>query len=188
EILATRFDRVWPDGTGVRMAGRRLGFAVPENVNGTDLFPLLAREKLSFWFLGGRPGVAQTALERCAAAFPNARFLGATDGYQHDWDAALEKISAAAPDVLLVALGVTLQEKWIAAHDSRLRHAAGCTIAVGGLLDFLSGRIPRAPRWMRRAGIEWLWRLAMEPRRMFRRYVIGNVLFLRRLPRRRLTA
>lgn len=183
DILNRRFDRVWPDGVGVRMAGRRLGFAVSENVNGTDLFPMLASGGgLSFWFLGGRPGVAAAARAKCAAAFPQSRFLGATDGFQDDWSPALEEISAAKPDVLLVALGVPLQEKWLDAYAGRL-NGVGCAIAVGGLLDFLSGNIPRAPRWVRRLSLEWVWRLAMEPRRMFRRYVVGNVVFLRRIAR-----
>ena len=182
DILNRRCARVWPDGVGVRMAGRKLGFAVPENVNGTDLFPLLAGEGLSFWFLGGRPGVAEEALRRCAERFPSSRFLGATDGYRSDWDEAIGAIVRARPDVLLVAMGVPLQEKWIAARLDRLE-GVGAVLAVGGLLDFLSGRIARAPRWVRRLSLEWAWRLAMEPRRMFRRYVIGNFLFLWRVNR-----
>ena len=183
-LLNDTFDKVWPDGTGIRMAGRKLGFVVPENINGTDLFPRLASEGLSFWFLGGRPGVAEEARRRCAAQFPQSRFIGVTDGFQDNWDAVLDEIEAARPDVLLVALGVPLQEKWIAAHRDKLR-GVGCVMAVGGLLDFLSGRIPRAPLWMRRRGIEWIWRFAMEPRRMFRRYMIGNVTFLRAIARER---
>ena len=180
-ILATRFAKVWPDGVGVRMAGRRLGFAVPENVNGTDLFPLLAASGgLSFWFLGAAPGVAEEALRKCREKFPASRFLGATDGYRTDWTGELRRISSARPDVLLVALGVPMQEKWIDAHMDELG-GIGSVLAVGGLLDFLSGRIPRAPKWVRRASLEWAWRLAMEPRRMFRRYVIGNWLFLHRV-------
>ena len=181
DILNNVFDKVWPDGVGVRMAGRRLGFSVPENVNGTDLFPLIASSGgLSFWFLGGRPGVADKAMEKCREMFPNSRFLGATDGYQSDWSRVLPDIAAARPDVLLVALGVPLQEKWLASHWEHLR-GVGCAIAVGGLLDFLSGRIPRAPRWVRKLSIEWMWRLAMEPRRMFSRYVIGNFMFMYRI-------
>ena len=181
DILNNVFDKVWPDGVGVRMAGRRLGFSVPENVNGTDLFPLIASSGgLSFWFLGGRPGVAVKAMERCMKMFPTSRFLGATDGYQSDWSRVLPDIAAARPDVLLVALGVPMQEKWLATHGKHLRDI-GCAIAVGGLLDFLSGRIPRAPRWVRKLSIEWMWRLAMEPRRMFVRYVIGNFMFMHRI-------
>ena len=182
-ILNERCDRVWPDGVGVRIAGRRLGFVVPENVNGTDLFPKIASAGgLSFWFLGGRPGVAEEALRRCSVRFPQSRFIGATDGFQDDWNVAISAIANARPDVLLVALGVPLQEKWIASHLDGLKDV-GCVMAVGGLLDFLSGRIPRAPQWVRRCSLEWVWRLVMEPRRMFRRYVVGNFVFLYRVAR-----
>ena len=182
-ILGETFDKVWPDGSGVRIAGRTLGFAVPDNVNGTDLFPELAASGLTFWFLGGRPGVAEEAARRCAAKWPASKFAGAAHGYMDDWEGTLREIEAARPDVLLVALGVPAQEKWIVERAERLRAAAGCTMAVGGLLDFLSGRIPRAPLFIRRMGFEWVWRLAMEPRRMFRRYVVGNAEFLLRLRR-----
>ena len=181
EILNGRCERVWPDGVGVLMAGRKLGFAVPENVNGTDLLPLVMEEGgLSFWFLGAAPGVAEEAMRRCRERFPRSRFLGASDGFAKDWNPVIAEISAARPDVLLVGMGVPLQEKWIAAHIGDLK-GVGAVVAIGALLDFLSGRVRRAPVWMRRAKLEWVWRLAIEPRRMFRRYVIGNFLFLRRV-------
>ncbi|MBR1609705.1 MAG: WecB/TagA/CpsF family glycosyltransferase, partial [Kiritimatiellae bacterium] len=148
-ILKRECDKVWPDGIGVEIAGKALGFAIPENLCGTDLVPAaMAAGGLSFWFLGGRAGVAQKALEKCAAAYPQSRFLGAMDGYQDDWGDAIAKIREARPDVLLVAMGVPIQEKWIAAHRNDLPEV-GCFIAVGGLLDNLSGRIPRAPRFVR---------------------------------------
>ena len=174
--ILRRADRVWPDGTGVRMAGRHLGFAVPENVNGTDLFPpLIARaaaEGRSVFFYGAGPGVAE--------AQPALKVAGVCDGFVAD-DEAVRRVNAARPDILLVARGVPLQEKWIAAHLAELDCA--CAIAVGGLFDFVSGRIPRAPAWMRRLGVEWTWRLLQEPRRMFRRYVFGNPLFIWRVMR-----
>ena len=174
EILR-RCDVVWPDGTGVRMAGRRLGFPVPENVNGTDLFPLLSGRVFLY---GAAPGVAERAAENVRAKYPQMTVVGTADGFG-DERAVIEAVNRVRPDILLVAKGVPLQEKWIAAHLGELK--CGCVIAVGGLLDFVSGRIPRAPLWMRRLGIEWLYRLKCEPVRMFRRYVIGNPLFLSRL-------
>lgn len=187
DILNRFCDKVWPDGHGVRMAARSLGFTVPENVNGTDLFPQVAAAGgLSFWFLGGRPGVAERALRNAAVAFPASRFLGAADGYRKDWTPVLEAIAKAKPDVLLVGMGVPIQEKWMAAHERELRAAGvGCTLGVGGLFDFVSGRIPRAPVWLRHRELEWVWRLAMEPRRMFRRYIIGNFAFLRQVRKER---
>ena len=174
EILR-RCDVVWPDGTGVRMAGRRLGFPVPENVNGTDLFPLLSGRVFLY---GAAPGVAERATEIVRAKHPQMTVVGTADGFG-DERAVIEAVNRVRPDILLVAKGVPLQEKWIAEHLGELK--CGCAIAVGGLLDFVSGRIPRAPLWMRRLGIEWLYRLKCEPVRMFRRYVIGNPLFLLRL-------
>ncbi|MCQ2390478.1 MAG: WecB/TagA/CpsF family glycosyltransferase [Kiritimatiellae bacterium] len=177
EVLK-RCDRVWPDGTGVRMAGRRYGFPVPANVNGTDLFPLLSGRVFLY---GAGPGVAERAAANIKKAHPQMEVVGTADGYG-DERAAISTINRVEPDVLLVARGVPLQEKWIAAHLHELR--CGAVLAVGGLLDFVSGRIPRAPHWMRCLGIEWLYRLKCEPIRMFRRYVIGNPLFLWRLRQR----
>ena len=174
EILR-RCDCVWPDGTGVRMAGRRLGFPVPANVNGTDLFPLLEGRVFLY---GAAPGVAERAAENVRRKYPKMTVVGTADGFG-DERAVIAAVNRAEPDVLLVAKGVPKQEKWIAAHLGELR--CGAVLAVGGLLDFVSGRIPRAPLWMRRLGIEWLYRLKCEPVRMFRRYVIGNPLFLMRL-------
>lgn len=181
EILRSA-DAVWPDGTGVRMAGRHLGFPVPENVNGTDMFPLLCRravqEGVSLFLYGARPGVAETAAAKAKADCPGLKIAGVCDGYVSDAE-AIEKINAARPDIVLVAKGMPIQEKWMAAHRNDLSCRA--IVAVGGLFDFVSGRIPRAPKVMRRLGIEWLFRLACEPRRMFRRYVLGNPLFIARL-------
>lgn len=176
EILR-RCDCVWPDGTGVRIAGRRLGFPVPENVNGTDLFPLLTGRVFLY---GAAPGVAERAAENVRRQYPQMTIVGTADGFGDERE-VLAAINRVRPDIVLVAKGVPRQEKWIAAHLGEL--ACGSVIAVGGLLDFVSGRIPRAPRWMRRLGIEWLYRLKCEPVRLFRRYVIGNPLFMMRLRR-----
>ena len=104
-------------------------------------------------------------------------------GCEAEERAVIARINALAPDILLVAMGVPRQEKWIAAHRKEL--VCGAAMAVGGLLDFVSERIPRAPLWMRKLGIEWCFRLYQEPLRLFRRYVIGNPLFLLRVLCRR---
>ena len=88
-------------------------------------------------------------------------------------------VNACRPDILLVALGVPRQELWLAKHRDELH--CGAAIAVGGLLDFVSGRIPRAPAWLRRCGLEWTYRLYQEPIRLFRRYVLGNPAFVLRV-------
>ena len=175
-------DAVWPDGSGVRIAGRILGFQVPANVNGTDMFPLICAKPYRIFMLGAAPGVAETAMKKAAAEFPNAKFVGAYPGFFVDGAEEKEviaRINALDPDILFVAMGVPRQEKWIHRHLSELK--CGVAVAVGGLFDFVSGRIPRAPMWMRKCGIEWCYRLYREPLRLFRRYVIGNPLFILRL-------
>ena len=181
EIL-NRADAVWPDGSGVRMAGRLRRFPVPDNVNGTDMFPLICARPYRIYMLGGEPGVAETAMRKAQERFPAAKFVGASPGFfadEAEERAVIAGINALSPDILLVAMGVPKQEKWIARHLNEL--SCGAALAVGGLLDFVSERIPRAPVWMRRMGIEWCYRLYQEPRRMFRRYVLGNPLFLFRV-------
>lgn len=181
EIL-NHADAVWPDGSGIRMAGRIRRFPVPENVNGTDMFPLICARPYRIFMLGAAPGVAEKALENARAKFPAAQFVGAASGFfadEAEERAVIARINALNPDILLVAMGVPRQEKWIARHRGEL--VCGTAMAVGGLLDFVSGRIPRAPDWMRKLGIEWCYRLYQEPVRLFRRYVIGNPLFLLRV-------
>lgn len=184
--VLNRADAVWPDGSGVRLAGRILRFPVPENVNGTDMFPLIAAKPYRIYMLGAAPGVAELAMKKARERFPSAHFVGASHGYFADAAAeraAIERINAADPDILLVAMGVPRQELWIDRHRGELR--CGVALAVGGLLDFVSERIPRAPAWMRRCGIEWCYRLYQEPVRLFRRYIIGNPLFVLRVWRSR---
>ena len=180
--ILNRADAVWPDGSGIRMAGRIRRFPVPENVNGTDMFPLICAKPYRIFMLGAAPGVAEKAMARAQTEFPAAQFVGAAPGFfadEAEERAVIARINALDPDILLVAMGVPRQEKWIDRHRSEL--VCGVVMAVGGLLDFVSGRIPRAPVWMRKLGIEWCYRLYQEPVRLFRRYVIGNPLFLLRV-------
>ena len=180
--ILNQADAVWPDGSGIRMAGRIRHFPVPDNVNGTDMFPLICGKPYRIFMLGAAPGVAEKAMENAKAKFPAARFVGAADGFFADKQkeqSVIARINGLDPDILLVAMGVPRQEKWIAEHRHEL--VCGAAVAVGGLLDFVSGRIPRAPGWMRKLGIEWCYRLYQEPVRLFRRYVIGNPLFILRV-------
>ncbi|MBO4618779.1 MAG: WecB/TagA/CpsF family glycosyltransferase [Victivallales bacterium] len=180
--ILNRADAVWPDGAGVRLAGRIKGFPVPSNVNGTDMFPLLCQRPYRIFLLGGAPGVAEQAMAKAHEKYPTAQFVGAASGFFADETEerqVIDQINALRPDILLVALGVPLQEKWIDHHRTELN--CGVALAVGGLLDFVSGRIPRAPKWLRRLGLEWCYRLCQEPKRLFKRYIIGNPLFVLRL-------
>ncbi|MGL5113897.1 MAG: WecB/TagA/CpsF family glycosyltransferase [Beijerinckiaceae bacterium] len=176
---------VLPDGVGVDIAAKMLtGAPFSANLNGTDFIPKLLQDAdrpLRIALYGARPGVAARAAAVLATPMPSHSFGPVADGYGDAATAArfLATLEAAPVDILLVALGNPLQECWIAAHiDGRhARVAAG----VGALFDFLAGEVERAPESWRRLRLEWLYRLAMEPRRMFRRYVLGNPLFLLRV-------
>lgn len=170
-ILAAA-DLVVPDGAGVVWAARHLGHAVPERVAGFDLAQaLLARAATEGWrvyLFGGAPGIAAKAAETAAARFPGLVVAGVRHGYfTADESAAIAAdIRAAGPAILLAALGVPKQEKWLAANAATL--GVPLSMGVGGTFDVMAGVAMRAPLWMQRAGLEWLYRLGSDPRR-FRR-------------------
>ena len=180
-------DLLFADGSGLALGARLHGRRFRDNVNGTDLFPLLceraALEGASIFLFGGRPGVASSAAKAMTARFHGLDIAGTHHGYVAPYSpeegALVEAINASGANILLVGLGVPLQEVWI--HRLRPRLAPAVVAGVGGLFDFYSGRIPRAPRHLRRLGLEWVWRLWQEPGRMWRRYVLGNPRFVARL-------
>lgn len=179
--------RVLPDGIGLHLAGKLLGTPLRSNVNGTDLFPLLCERlsatDLSLFLLGARPGVADETARRMQERFPGLRIAGVAPGYfdEAGEQAVVDAINRSGAGVLLVAMGVPRQEAWLQRWHGRL--APPVRMGVGGLFDFYSGRIPRAPAWLRELGLEWTYRLRQEPARMWRRYVIGNPQFLWRVYR-----
>lgn len=178
-------DWVFVDGIGMKIAGKLLNQPIRANVNGTDLFPLLcadlARSRRSLFLLGAKPGVAQAAAQWATQRFPELLIAGTQDGYFTEAQTAsvLAQIRSTQPDVILVAMGAPRQEAWINRH----MNDTGATLAlgVGGLFDYFSGNIPRAPMWMQRGGLEWIFRLLQEPTRLWRRYLLGNWLFLARI-------
>ncbi|MFO1406400.1 MAG: WecB/TagA/CpsF family glycosyltransferase [Steroidobacteraceae bacterium] len=184
-----RADRVFADGIGIRLGARMLGQKMADNVNGTDLFPRLcdaaSRSGIRLFLLGARPGVAESAAEAMRARFPGLEIAGTMHGYfaPAQTDAVIRRINASRADVLLVAMGAPHQDLWLMHHDARI--GPPVRLGVGGLFDYYSGRIPRAPGWMREAGLEWVWRLRCEPRRLWKRYLVGNPLFLARVARNR---
>lgn len=187
------FDRIFADGAGMRLAARAEGIALADNVNGTDLFPVLcdvaARAEVSLFLLGGREGIAATAAERMCRIIPGLEIAGTAPAYfasVEEEDRLISLVNSSGARVLLVGMGVPLQELWIARNRHRLR--AEVVIGVGGLFDYYSGRIARAPYLFRRFGLECAWRLALEPRRLARRYLLGNAEFLMRLAVQRLIA
>ena len=177
-------DLLLPDGIGMEIAARVSGLEKPENLNGTDLFPLIceraATEGAGLFLLGGMPGVADAAATWACGHYPSLRIRGTQHGYfdKHDEDALIERINSSGAAILFVGFGVPLQEEWIARNRHRLE--APVVLGVGGLFDYYSGRIARAPAAIRAMRCEWAWRLAMEPRRMASRYLVGNAVFLAR--------
>ncbi|PWM75394.1 MAG: glycosyltransferase, partial [Lentisphaerae bacterium] len=190
-LMKERFE-VLADGIGLVIAGKLTGQRLRENINGSDMYPHLCemaeKNGFSIYLLGARPGVAETMRRKTLESYPLLKFAGVRDGC-FDLDAGAEQvvaaINASGADILLVAFGVPRQEKWLERWGEQL--AAPVRIGVGGLFDFYSGRIRRAPLWMREIGMEWSFRLLMEPRRLFKRYIIGNPLFLWRVVRRQLS-
>ncbi|WP_254430675.1 MULTISPECIES: WecB/TagA/CpsF family glycosyltransferase [unclassified Ruegeria] len=180
-----RADMILPDGIGVEVTAKLQGVPLAENLNGTDFVPKLlkraARLGQSVYLLGGSPGTAQAAAARLQHMIPDLVVVGTRDGYEGAArvDEAIDDINQSGADILLIAMGVPLQELWITQNRHRLD--PGIALGVGALFDFLAGNVRRAPRIVRRARMEWAWRLAMEPRRMARRYLVGNFEFLVRV-------
>lgn len=176
-----RCDLLLADGSGVLWGSRFLGKPLTYNLNGTDLTPALcelgASKGLSVYFLGAKSDVANSAATNLANAYPGLEISGVQHGYfdEDETDSVLEKIREARPHLLLVAMGVPRQEIWI---DKYSQHLPGIAcMGVGGLFDFMAKQVPRAPLRIRQSGFEWAWRLYIEPRRLWRRYTIGNLIF-----------
>lgn len=187
KVLAN-FDHLFGDGAGIALAARLSGSSLVDNVNGTDLFPVLCEHleqtNSSVFFFGAKPGVAQAAAANTRTKF-NIKVAGTADGYSYDDEQVIAKINESGANILLVGMGMPIQEEWIVRNMSPLKPMV--VIAVGGLLDFVSGNARRAPKPIRKLRLEWVWRLANEPRRLFSRYVIGVPRFLMLLGRRRHT-
>jgi len=179
-------DLRYPDGQSVVWASRLLGVGLPERIATTDVVnPLAAvaaeRDKRVFLY-GSKPGVAARAAARLREANPGL-VIDARDGYPAagEMRGVIDQINAFGPHLLFVGLGDPGQQYWIQAHRHELN--APVILTCGGLFDWASGDNPRAPRWMLASGLEWLWRLMLEPRRLGARYLIGNPAFLLRLAR-----
>jgi N-acetylglucosaminyldiphosphoundecaprenol N-acetyl-beta-D-mannosaminyltransferase len=163
-------DLVTADGQGVVLAARLLNVPIRERVSGVDmvqrLCELATEAGRSVFLLGGAEGVAEAAAEKLAAAVPGLRLAGVQHGYftPEEEPAVIERIRRAEPAVLFVAFGIPKQEKWIRAHMEEL--GVPVCIGVGGSFDVISGRLKRAPAWMRRCGLEWLFRVIQEPWRL----------------------
>jgi exopolysaccharide biosynthesis WecB/TagA/CpsF family protein len=181
--LLRRADLVLNDGSGVGIAARLRRRPFPENLNGTDFNPrILELAVAAGWpvfFLGARPGVSDRAAAAMGARIPGLEVVGTHSGYFDSQDDVVESVRSSGARLLMVAMGNPLQERWLA--ENLKTTGASIGVGVGAFFDFFSGEVPRAPWWMKRFGIEWVYRLAQEPRRMWRRYLLGNPLFLWRV-------
>ncbi len=184
-----RADLVLNDGKGVMVAARLQKRRFPADLNGNFFTPLLlqraAERDWPVFFFGARPGVAERAATVITNELPSLRIVGIRHGYfRTDEEAAVvAEIRATRPGLLLVGLGNPAQERWI---DRNLASTgARLAVGVGAFFDFQAGEVERAPAWMNAAGLEWTYRLAKEPKRMWRRYIVGNPKFLYRVARSR---
>ena len=187
-------DRVTPDGVPLVRALRLLGIPQAQRVYGPTLTPLLCRRAeelgLPVGFYGGTPEVLDALLRELSARFPKLKipfaFSPPFRPLSEVEDAGVaDAIDAAGVTILFVGLGCPKQERWMAAHRESLRCAM---VGVGAAFDFIAGAKSQAPRWMQRMGLEWLFRLLAEPRRLWRRYLIGNPRFLYHFALERLRA
>lgn len=185
---------VFCDGAGIILGARILGQHIPERITYADwmwqLAEFAAARGYSFYFLGAKPGIAQTAADRMIARFPELKIVGVRDGYFNkdnghpDNEAVLADINAARPNILIVGMGMPMQERWLLDNWNRID--ANIALTGGAVFDYISGDLKRAPTWMTDNGLEWLGRLLIEPRRLWQRYIVGNPVFLARVIRERL--
>lgn len=175
-------DFVTADGMSVVWASRILGRALKQRVTGIDLFQLLveraASRGFSVYFLGARDEAVRGTVEQLTARHPKLRVAGYRNGYfgESESDAVADAIRTSEADLLFVAMGSPAQEYWIASNVART--GARFALGVGGSFDHVSGLVARAPEFMQRAGLEWFHRLIKEPRRLWKRYLVGNLKFI----------
>ncbi len=185
---------VFCDGAGVILGARILGHHIPERITYADWMWQLAEfaepRGFTFFFLGARPGVAEKATARLKERFPALQIVGVHHGYfdktagSEENESVIEEINAAQPNILIVGFGMPLQERWLMENWNKID--ANVALTGGAVFDYISGELRRGPRWMTDHGFEWLARLIIEPRRLWRRYIIGNPLFIYRVIKQRL--
>ncbi len=180
--LINTSDLVVPDGMPLLWAARLLGDELPERVTGVELMAECARlsaaKGYTIFLLGAAPGVAEDAAIVLRQHYPGVRIVGTyappVGPFGPDEDEkAVRLIQEMAPDMLFVAFGAPKQDKWIRAHMHRL--GVPVCMGVGGSFDFLAGRVNRAPLWMQDRGLEWLYRVAQEPTRLWKRYFVDDL-------------
>jgi N-acetylglucosaminyldiphosphoundecaprenol N-acetyl-beta-D-mannosaminyltransferase len=182
-------DVVFADGFGVILAACLLGQRIPQRITYADWMWELAgfaeKAGYSMFFLGGEPTIAEKAARQLRRRFPTLTISGTHDGY-FDRDPMgrengdlIALINSVSPNILVVGMGMPIQERWLMENWDRLN--ANIALTGGAVFDYVSGTLPRAPRWVTEHGLEWLGRLVIEPRRLWKRYILGNPLFFWRL-------
>jgi len=185
--LMNNADLVRNDSAGILLAGKILGTPVRDRMTwadfGWDLAAFCEKEKLTQYFLGNKPGIAEKAKARLQEKHPGLKVVGTHHGYfekqGEENEAVINEINSFKPDILIVGFGMPLQERWI--QENREKLDVGIIMTGGNCFSFLAGEESRAPKWMHENGLEWLYRFIKEPKRMFGRYIIGNPLFFWRV-------
>lgn len=176
-----RFDIIHPDGSGIRIAARILNkpLTASSKFTGSDLYPLLINEairnKFTFYFLGHDSGT----LSRISEVNPELIVTGTHEGYNFRDEEVLQDINRNSADILIVGLGTPKQEQWTAANRDKINSKV--ILCVGEGIKVFAGSKSRGPAFLRSVGLEWLWRFLGNPVKYFRRYIIGNPLFLYRI-------
>jgi len=179
-------DIILPDGVPLVWISRILGNPLKERIAGADLFPLFcetaSRKGYKIFLLGAAPGIAEKTKEILEKRHSGIKVVGTFSpsfGFENDVDENRKIVSIikkANPDVLFIALGHPKEEEWILKYRNEIK--VPVSIGIGATFDFISGKLRRAPKWLQTIGLEWFFRICQEPRRLWKRYLIGNTYFI----------
>jgi len=168
------------DGQPIIWISKIFGEPLKERITGVDLlFSLLqlsSKEKYGVYLLGAKEGIIKRTVENLQKKFPELRIVGYHNGYFIDDEKMIKEINERSPDILFIGMGFPKQEKWIFKYIKNLD--IKIAVCIGGVFDIVAGKTKRAPVWMQKIGMEWFFRLIQEPKRLWKRYLIGNTLFL----------
>lgn len=181
KIILNPNNEIYIDGSGI-LLGQKITKSkiAKERIATTDLFVDLLEKANgnTFYLLGGTPGTAEKVIDNMQIKYPNAKLIGFHHGYfdKDRPEEIIKDINMSSPDILLVGFGCPIQEKWVVKHFDKIN--AVNFITCGGLFDYYAENVKRAPKWMQKFSLEWLYRFFQEPNRLFKRYFFGNTKFL----------
>jgi N-acetylglucosaminyldiphosphoundecaprenol N-acetyl-beta-D-mannosaminyltransferase len=187
--ILNQADLAYPDGIGVVWASRWLWGVRFEKLTGRDWLPEICKlavlHNWGIYLLAGRLGIASQAADILKSRFPGIKILGTADGFfsERSEEEVLRELEILQPHILFVGMGTPAQEKWIASHRTMIHSPV--VWAVGALFDMVVGIEPPVPNWLNALALEWLWRLVVDPRKKWRRYLIGNPRFVMRVLRQK---